>query len=145
MAELAELEVNVLEFVRKSFGFSRVASVGGRELAAFHRTETESETQFRPKLLRLHLVVPTEWIVYDLAGDLLLLARDGVHPGPRGTGTAHETAAETREFREQGIDFRRFDVAGGHVYVPAELADEVTAPAVLAELGVPALATSARP
>ncbi|HEY6238681.1 MAG TPA: hypothetical protein VIZ68_05800 [Thermoplasmata archaeon] len=137
MVDLTELEVNVLEFVHKSFAFSRIAPVDGEELAVFHRTETESESQFRPKLLRLFLVVPRPWILYDLAADLLVLGRDGHTPGHRAGGTAVEAAAETSEFSEQGIDFRRFPLPEGWLYVPADWADRVTAPASVEALGLP--------
>ena len=137
MVDLTELEVNVLEFVRKSFAFSQLATVDGEELATFHRTETESESQFRPKLLRLVLVVPTAWVIYDLAADLLVLGRDGHTPGPRAGGSAVEAAAETREFREQGIEFRRFALPEGWLYVPADWVDRVTTPAAVAALGIP--------
>src|ERR1700675_2725779 len=108
MVDLTELEANVLEFVHKSFAFSRIVPIDGEELAVLHRTETESESQFRPKLLRLFLVVPKEWVIYDLAADLLVLGRDGHTPGHRSGGTAVEAAAETSEFVEQGVDIRRF-------------------------------------
>ena len=138
MVELAELEVNVLEFVHKSFSFSRMVPWGDREIAVFQRTETENETQFRPKILRLTLAVPRDWVIFDLAADILVLGSDGHTPGPRTAGTATEAAAEAREFREQGIAFRRVPVAGGVLYAPADLADELAAPAGRAALELPA-------
>lgn len=120
----ADLETNVLEFVLKSFQFDRMETVGAVEYAIFHRTETESESQFRPKLVKLVLAVPRDWIVHDLASDLMLIAPDGVHPGHRGTGTAMEAAGEKAEFSEQGVDWvRRPRTNGGWVYFPKR--DEV--------------------
>jgi hypothetical protein len=100
VVELSELEINVLEFVHKNFSFARLVERKGRELAVFLRTETENEAKFRPKIVHLVLVVPTDWIIYDLAADLLVLGVDGHTPGPRPVGTAVESAAETHEFRE---------------------------------------------
>jgi hypothetical protein len=115
----ADLETNVLEFVLKSFQFDRTETVGGVEYAVFHRTETESESKFRPKLVKLVLLVPKEWIVHDLASDLLLIASDGLHPGHRGSGTAVEAAAEKTEFSEQGVDWIRLPrPSGGWIYLP---------------------------
>ena len=48
MVDEVDLEMNVLEFHRKSFSFDRVVDWDGTDLALFHRTETESESQFRP-------------------------------------------------------------------------------------------------
>ena len=113
-----DLETNVLEFVLKSFQFDRMETVGAVEYAIFHRTETESESQFRPKLVKLVLAVPRDWIVHDLASDLMLIAPDGVHPGHRGTGTAMEAGGEKAEFSEQGVDWvRRPRTNGGWVYL----------------------------
>ena len=134
VVELAELEVNVLEFVHKSFSFDRLVAWQGRELAVFRRTETENETKFRPKILRLVLVVPRDWIIFDLAADLLVLGADGHTPGPRPVGTAVESAAETHEFREQGIEFRRVSVGALLLYVPKELAPDLTVGPGLAAL-----------
>ncbi|MCI4337361.1 MAG: hypothetical protein L3K18_00285 [Thermoplasmata archaeon] len=117
----ADLEVNVLEFVQKSFQFDRTDTVAGVEYAVFHRTETESESQFRPKLVKLVIVVPREWLVHDLASDLVLIAPDGIHPGPRGSGGAMEAAAEKSEFRQHGVDWvRQPRSAGGWVYLPKQ-------------------------
>jgi hypothetical protein len=115
----ADLESNVLEFVLKSFQFDRMETVGGVEYAVFHRTETESESKFRPKLVKLVVAVPRDWIVHDLASDLMLIAPDGAHPGHRGTGTAVEAAGEKSEFSEQGADWVRLPRPnGGWVYFP---------------------------
>jgi hypothetical protein len=117
----ADLETNVLEFVLKSFGFDRTTEVGGADYAVFHRTETESESKFRPKLVKLVVVVPREWIVHDLAADLLLVAPDGAHPGHRGSGTAVEAAAEKSEFTEQGATWVRvLRKPGEWVYLPKD-------------------------
>jgi hypothetical protein len=119
MVDEADLETNVLEFVLKSFQYDRTDSVGGVDYAVFHRTETESESKFRPKLVKLVVAVPREWVVHDLASDLLLIASDGLHPGHRGSGSAVEAAAEKSEFPEQGVDWVRIPrPAGGWVYVP---------------------------
>jgi hypothetical protein len=119
MVDEADLETNVLEFVLKSFQFDRTERVGDVEYAVFHRTETESESKFRPKLVKLVVAVPKEWVVHDLASDLLLIASDGVHPGHRGSGNAVEAAAEKSEFSEQGVDWVRIPrPSGGWVYLP---------------------------
>ncbi|HKV89992.1 MAG TPA: hypothetical protein VJQ43_02215 [Thermoplasmata archaeon] len=121
MLDEADLETNVLEFVLKSFQFDRLTTVGSEEYAIFHRTETESESKFRPKLVKLVLAVPRRWIVHDLAADMLLIASDGAHPGRRGTGTAVEAAAEKSEFAEQGVEWSRLPrPQGGWVYVPKD-------------------------
>jgi hypothetical protein len=134
MVDEADLESNVLEFVLKSFQFDRTETVGSVEYAIFHRTETESESQFRPKLVKLVLAVPKDWIVHDLASDLMLIAPDGVHPGHRGSGTAVEAAAEKTEFREQGVDWVRIPrPAAGWIYLPVHGRDAWTT-AVLASL-----------
>jgi hypothetical protein len=137
MADDAELEVNLLEFLLKSFSFGRVAAVDGVEYAVFHRTETESEMQFRPRLVTLQVVVPKSWVVYELAADLLLIARDGRTPGHRSTGSALEEAAEKTEFDEQGVRWRKTTLARGSVvYVPLELADALLAAPGRAALGL---------
>ena len=136
MIELAELEVNVLEFLHKSFSFARLVPWREQELAVFQRTETENEAKFRPKIVHLLLVVPREWVLYDLAADVLVLGSDGRTPGPRPAGTAVESAAESHEFREQGIDFRRVDVGGRLVYVPKTWAAELTGAAGRSALGL---------
>jgi hypothetical protein len=136
VVELAELEINVLEFVHKSFSFARTADWGGQELAVFQRTETENESKFRPKIIHLVLVVPREWIIYDLAADLLVLGSDGHTPGPRTVGTAVEAAAETHEFREQGIDFQRFNVGNLLLYTPKGLGAALTSPSGRVALGL---------
>lgn len=134
--ELAELETNVLEFQHKSFSFERVATLDGTELAVFSRRETETESKFRPKVIRLFVVVPIAQVVYDLAADLLLIAPDGATPGPRGVGVAAEAAAGTTEFNEQGLAWRRVAVPSGLAYSPAVLAPALERPVSLAALGL---------
>jgi hypothetical protein len=129
----ADLETNVLEFVLKSFQYDRTDTVGGIDYAVFHRTETESESKFRPKLVKLVVAVPREWVVHDLASDLLLIASDGLHPGHRGSGSAMEAAAEKTEFPEQGVDWVRIPrPTGGWVYVPKNGRERWTEEAVAA-------------
>jgi hypothetical protein len=133
----ADLEVNVLEFRQRSFQFERVAEVAGQEVALFSRTETESESQFRPRLVHLRVVVPLAWVVHDEPNDVLLLARDGTTLPLRLTETVVEVGAEPAEFTEQGIAWTRAPgPAGTMVYAPTELKDVLLAPAAFAALGV---------
>ena len=136
MVELSDLEINVLEFLHKSFGFDRLTQVGETEYAVFTRRETEDESKLRPKLVRLFVVLPRDRILYDLAGDILVIAPDGAVPGPRTAGTAHEAAAESTEFTEQGIPFRTQKVPNGIAYLPRAAVPELTTPAALAALGL---------
>ncbi len=107
MVDEASLEMNVLSFREKSFSYERTVSEGGTEYAVFGRTEVESESRFRPKLVRLKLVVRRDQVLGDLASETLVLAPDGRTPGPRSSGTALEAAADEARFREQGIEFLR--------------------------------------
>jgi hypothetical protein len=133
----ADLEINVLEFRQRSFQFERLADFDGTDYAVFSRTETESESQFRPRLVHLKLVVPQAWVVYDEPNDLLALARDGTTVPPRLTEPVIEVRAERTEFREQGIDWKRSNGPDGSlVYVPAELAEPVLTDAGLSALGI---------
>ena len=102
------------------------------------RTETESESQFRPKLLHLHLAVPQEWIVYDAGEDVLSVARDGATVPVRLAEPVVEVGAEPSEFREQGIAWTRTEgrTRGSLVYAPTELKDEVLGASGLAALGL---------
>ena len=137
MVDVADLETNLLAFLRKSFSFDHSAVVAGREYGVFTRTETESEAKFRPKIVHLTLVVPLDWVVYDVAADLFALGRDGVRPGPRAGGSASETATEAHEFTEQGIAWRRETLAGGAiVYHPTELAPTLADPEARSALGL---------
>jgi hypothetical protein len=136
--DLSDLEINVLEFRQRSFQFERLLEMGDRECAVFSRTETESESQFRPKLVHLRLVVPRAWVVYDEPNDVLSLARDGATVPVRLTEPVTEVGAERSEFKEQGIDWRRVDGPQGLlVYAPAELANELLSPAGLARIAGP--------
>lgn len=119
MVDDATLEMNVLSFREKSFSFERSVQVGGVDYAIFHRTEVESESRFRPKLLKLVLAVPRDLILGDLASEVLVLSPDGRTPGPRRPAAAQEVDAESSEFREQGIEFVRTHRPDGRwVYVP---------------------------
>jgi hypothetical protein len=136
--DVADLEVNILEFHGKNFAFDRLASLAEQEFAIFVRTETESESKLRPKLVRLRVIVPRAWVLFDLAADLLVLGRDGKTPGPRSTEAAIEAAAEKAEFKEQGITWRRAKRGdGGFAYVPDELAKPLLESGGLESLGVP--------
>ena len=131
----SDLEVNVLEFRQRSFQFDRLAELGGTEYAVFSRTETESESQFRPRLVHLRVVVPRGWVVYDEPNDLLLLSKDGRSVPLRLTESVTEIGADPTEFQEQGIDWRRSPGPGGVlVYGPEELEPELLTPAALAEV-----------
>jgi hypothetical protein len=136
MLDVADLETNVLEFVHKSFAFARVAEVEGREAVVFHRTETESESQFRPKIVRLYLVVPREWVVLDGAEEMLRLAHDGKTLGITTVGEAVETGAESVQFTEQGIAFHRVPLGErSWAYLPSELEPSWGSPAGRTSLG----------
>lgn len=143
MVDPVDLETNVLDFLHKSFMWLRSAEVAGEEIAVFQRTETESESRFRPKVLRLFVVVPTAWIVFDLAAEQLLLAQDGHTPLPRPAGSAQEAGAEGSEFVEQGIRFLRRPAADGWVYLPADRA-ALDAADRRSALGLPASPPGAR-
>ena len=135
MLDQSDLEINVLEFRQRSFQFDHLVERGGREYAVFSRTETESESQFRPRLLHLRVVVPRGWVVYDEPNDVLLLARDGVSLPLRVVESVTEVGADPSEFAEQGIDWRRVPGPNGVlVYAPEELAEELLTPGALAEL-----------
>ena len=132
MLDQSDLEINVLEFRQRSFQLERLAEYGGREYAVFSRTETESESQFRPRLVHLRVVVPREWVVLDEPNDILLLSRDGSTVPLRVTESVTEVRADPSEFQEQGIDWRRADGPGGLlVYAPEELAGELLSPSGL--------------
>jgi hypothetical protein len=132
----ADLEMNVLEFRHRSFQFERLAEVGAEPFAVFSRTETESERQLRPKLVRLAVVVPQGWLVLDPAADLLRVSRDGRVPKVD-DGEALEVAAEPSEFEEQGLGWRRQATRPSEfVYAPAELAGRLLGPDALGRLGL---------
>ena len=135
MLDLSDLEINVLEFRQRSFQFERMIELGGSEHAVFSRTETESESQFRPRLVHLRLVVPRAWVVYDEPNDVLAMAKDGTTLPVRLTEPVTEVRAERSEFKEQGIDWRRAETPGGFlVYAPAEFAGDLLSPAGLARI-----------
>jgi hypothetical protein len=132
-----DLEVNVLEFRQRSFQFERSGTVAGREVALFSRTETETESQFRPKLVHLRVLVPLEWVLYDEPNDLLLIARDGTTPPVRLTEPVVEVGAERTEFQEQGIPWRRVGgPSGSYLYAPVELAESLLTPSAYSALGI---------
>jgi hypothetical protein len=121
MVDDADLETHLLDFTLKTFAFARVARVEDQEYVVFERTETESESQFRPKLVKLRVAIPRAWVLYDLAGDALVIARDGKTAGSRPTGTAQETAGGTTEFEEQGVHWKRVRFPdGSYLYAPVE-------------------------
>jgi hypothetical protein len=133
--DLSDLEINVLEFRQRSFQFDRMVDLHGTEHAVFARTETESESQFRPRLVHLRVVVPRAWVVFDEPNDVLLLAKDGATLPVRLTEPVTEVRADRPEFKEQGIEWRRKDAPGGFlVYAPAEHADELLSPDGLAQI-----------
>jgi hypothetical protein len=135
---VSDLEINVLEFRQRSFQFQRVGVVDGREIALFSRTETESESRFRPKLIHLHLLVPQEWVVYDEPNDILLVSRDGTTVPIRLTEQVVEVGAEPPTFDEQGLAWRRTDgPSGSYVYAPEELAEALLSPTAYAAVGLP--------
>ena len=137
MLTAGDLEVNVLEFRQRSFQFQRLATVSDREIALFSRTETETESQFRPKLIHLHLLVPLEWVLFDEPNDVLLLARDGATPPVRLAEQVVEVGAERTEFEEQGIPWKRVGgPSGSYVYAPAELSDRLFTAAAYAAVGL---------
>jgi hypothetical protein len=133
----ADLEINVLEFRQRSFQFERLAEIDGRPVAVFSRTETESESQFRPRLVHLRLIVPQAWVVHDEPNDVLMLARDGTTVPLRLTEVVLEVGAEPAEFKEQGIAWTRVTGPGGALlYAPTELKETLLAPPALAALGI---------
>jgi len=116
----AELEVSVLEFRCRSFQFERLVEIGGGPHAVFSRTETESERQLRPRLVRLWVVVPLAWLVVDEATDALRIAGDG-KVRPSTDASAVEVAAEPPEFEEDGVRWKRSPAgAAGYAYAPLD-------------------------
>ena len=137
MLDLADLEVNVLEFRQRAFSFETIGVVEGEEFAVFGRTETSSESKFRPPLVQLKVLAPRAWVVYDATNDILLFARDGATVPPRRTEPVVEIGAERPEFNEQGIDWRRVRAPNGvFVYAPGELAATLLRPEAFAGLGI---------
>ena len=135
MLSAADLATNVLEFRQRAFQFDRLASVDGVEYAVFLRTETESESRFRPRLVHLVVAVPHAWVVVDPSDDSLRIARDGTTVPPQLTEPVVEVGAEPTEFSEQGVRWRRAAAPGGAlVYAPAERAEALHASAGFAAL-----------
>ena len=137
MLDVSDLEINILEFRQRAFSFERLATVGTEEYAVFGRTETESESQFRPRLVHLKVVAPHAWLVFDEPNDVLLIARDGTTPPIRLVEPVVEVLAEPPEFKEQGLDWRRAPApSGALVYAPAERAGQLLVAAAWEPLGV---------
>ena len=137
MLSVADLEINILEFRQRAFQFERVADFDGTDYAVFSRTETESESQFRPKLVHLKLVVPHTWLVYDEPNDLLAISRDGATVPPRLSEPVVEVRAERTDFSEQGTEWRRARApSGALVYAPADRASAICSTEGYAALGI---------
>ncbi len=136
MLTVADLEVNVLDFRQRSFQFERLAEVGGTAFAVFSRTETETERQLRPKLLRLTVVAPLPWVVLDATTETLRISKEG-RPPPAIEALAVEVAAEPSEFDEEGQPWRRAELGPtAFVYVPAAHAAELLGPEGRSRLGL---------
>jgi hypothetical protein len=132
-----DLEVNVLDFRQRSFQFERLASVDGTEFAVFSRTETESESKFRPRLVHLKLAVPLAWILLDETTDALRISRDGRGLPMVPADAVVEVGAERPEFREQGVEWRRAaGPSGSLVYAPEEFAGRLLTPEGFGRLGL---------
>jgi hypothetical protein len=126
MIDDATLEANVLTFREKSFSYERTVDLAGVPFAVFHRTEVESETRFRPKLVHLKVAVLRDRILGDLASETLVIAPDGLSPGPRRGATAQEVGADESEFREQGLEYvRRVGPDGSILYLPRAESDRL--------------------
>ncbi|HTP53677.1 MAG TPA: hypothetical protein VML94_01775 [Thermoplasmata archaeon] len=137
MLTASDLEVNVLDFRQRSFSFERLATLDGTEFAVFSRTETESESKFRPKLVHLKLAVPLAWIRLDETTDSLRVSRDGLGLPMVSAEGVVEVGAERAEFREQGVEWRRTDgPSHSLVYAPAEFAAAVFTPKGYSALGI---------
>ena len=136
MLDESELSINLLEFRQKSFQYDHTAHIGANDYAIFVRTETESESQFRPRLVHLHLVVPLAWVVLDEANDALRIARDGTTMPPHLIETVLEVGAEPPQFTEQGIEWTRSSGPGGaHLYAPTDRAPRLFTPEGRTALG----------
>ena len=136
MVDDADLELNVLEFASKSFSFERSVELDGQELALFHRTETESESRFRPKVIRLRLIVPKTWIIYDLAADLLRLGqgrRDARAARRQLRGRGRGRALALRRGRDR---LAAGPGRGGNITAPEEWADRLLSPDGLRLVGL---------
>ncbi len=132
----ADLEVNVLEFRGRSFQFERLVEHGTGPYAVFVRTETESERQLRPRLVRLTIVAPLAWLRHDPLTDSLRVGLGSALP-MTDAATVVEVAAEAPEFEEDGVRWqRRPSGASGYLYVPTERAAELTSSEGRARVGV---------
>lgn len=132
----ADLEVNVLEFRQRSFQFDRIAEWEGEPYAVFSRTETESESQFRPRLVHLHLILPLSWVVLDEPNDELRIAPGGGPLPPRRIETVVEVGAEPPQFQEGGVAWTRTSPSReSRFYAPADRADRLLSPEGRAALG----------
>ena len=137
MLSVADLEVNILEFRQRAFQFERLVTFQGTEYGVFSRTETESESQFRPRLVHLKVVVPHAWLVYDEPNDLLAVSRDGTTVPTRLSEPLLEVRAERPAFAEQGIEWRRTNgPSGALVYAPAEFVESLCTPDGYSALGI---------
>lgn len=137
MLEEATLATNLLAFRSKSFGFERLVEVEGERYALFRRTETESESKLRPKLLEMWVVAPADWIAYDEANDELWFSHAGAAPPALVGEPALEAAAESERFDEQGLAWeRRAAGRDRFLYLPAERAGRLASPAALRALGL---------
>jgi hypothetical protein len=135
----ADLEINVLEFRQRSFSYDRTEAIGGEDYAIFSRTETESESQFRPRLVHLHLAVPLGWVVLDEPNDCLRVARDGGAPPPRLIETVMEVGVEPPQFTEQGVEWVRTAAGPDSLwYTPRERSSILLSAEGRTALGVPA-------
>jgi hypothetical protein len=133
------LSTNILQFAGKSFDYDSTLKVGDTEYAVFARTETATEAKLRPELVRLRVLAPRAWLVYDRTTDVLAFAQDREPTGPGRTRSAGSTALEPDEFRERGIEWIRTTWPEGlRVYVPKSEADRLlSAPGRDALRGLP--------
>jgi hypothetical protein len=127
--ETSDLEIHLVEFRQKSFQFHRLVDFEGVEFVVFSRTETESERQFRPKLVHLHLVIPRSWLTFDEDGETLRFDAQGASRPAPPTTAAEEVGSERPEFTEGGIRWKRLTGPGGfHLYVPEPWAEKLDTP-----------------
>jgi hypothetical protein len=132
------LSLNVLQFAGKSFDYDSTVAVAGIEYAIFGRTETETEAKLRPKLVRMRVVVPREWVRYEEAADTLMLLAPGGTAGPQRHRAAGTTMLEPEEFRDQGIDWHRLTLDGDHrLYLPKGEEGRLLSHAGRTALGLP--------
>lgn len=121
MLDESDLEIHLLEFDHRSFGYERSLTIESESYALFARTETESESKFRPRVIRLRVLVPREWLVLGDGGESLAVSANGRAPSPRSAGEGVEVAAEKSEFDEWGVAWRRVPEGKlGYLYVPTD-------------------------